>query len=363
MPDDRRFAVLWMSEKALAGLFDLDGAFNAVTLALLPGASEPEVLRQLDALLARYGGISAYARKDQLSHAFLDAELRQLDALRRVIPPIFLLVSAFLINITLSRMVALEREQIGLLKALGYGPLPIAAHYIKIVLAITAVGIAIGFRRRRVAGPGPDTALRRFLPLPVPDLPPRRGRLRHRRAGHGGRRRGGRAAGGAPGAGAGTRGRHAAAGAAALPPHARGSAGAGRFPSRSSPSWRCAISRAGRSRAGATSLGIALAVGLLVTALQSFDSVELMIDVAFFRTERQQATLNFTDEKHRRALQAVERHARRPARRALPVRGGAAAQRAVRAPDLDRRQARRHGSVARARSRLQADARCRAPAS
>ena len=32
MPDDRRFAVLWMSEKALAGLFDLDGAFNAVTL-------------------------------------------------------------------------------------------------------------------------------------------------------------------------------------------------------------------------------------------------------------------------------------------------------------------------------------------
>ncbi len=81
--------------------------------------------------------------------------------------------------------------------------------------------------RRRPAGSGPDAALRRFLPLPVPDLPPRRGRLRHRRAGDGGRRRGGRAAGRAPGAGAGTRGRHAAAGAAALPPHARGSAGAG----------------------------------------------------------------------------------------------------------------------------------------
>jgi putative ABC transport system permease protein len=60
------------------------------------------------------------------------------------------------------------------------------------------------------------------------------------------------------------------------------------------------------ARAGATSLGIALAVGLLVTALQSFDSVELMVDVAFFRTERQQATLNFTDEEHASALQAVE---------------------------------------------------------
>ena len=37
MPDDRRFAILWMSEKALAGLFDLDGAFNSVSLKLLPG--------------------------------------------------------------------------------------------------------------------------------------------------------------------------------------------------------------------------------------------------------------------------------------------------------------------------------------
>ena len=54
-------------------------------------------------------------------------------------------------------------------------------------------------------------------------------------------------------------------------------------------------------RAAATTLGIAFGVALLVTALLSFDSVELMIDVAFFRTERQQATLNFTDEKHERA--------------------------------------------------------------
>ena len=172
MPDDRRFAILWMSEKALAALFDLDGAFNSVSLKLLPGTSEPEVIKQVDDLLARYGGTGASARKDQLSHAFLDAELRQLDALRRVMPPIFLLVSAFLINITLSRMIALEREQIGLLKALGYGPMPIAAHYIKVVLAITLVGIAIGYRGWCVDGQRSDAPLRRLLPLPLPDLPP-----------------------------------------------------------------------------------------------------------------------------------------------------------------------------------------------
>ena len=145
MPDDRRFAILWMSEKALAALFDLDGAFNAVSLKLLPGASEVEVIKQLDdAAGALRGHGRLRPQGPALATPSSTPSCRQLDALRRVMPPIFLLVSAFLINITLSRMIALEREQIGLLKALGYGPLPIAAHYIKIVLAITVVGIVIG---------------------------------------------------------------------------------------------------------------------------------------------------------------------------------------------------------------------------
>jgi putative ABC transport system permease protein len=46
----------------------------------------------------------------------------------RTLPPIFLLVSAFLVNLTLSRLVALEREQIGLMKALGYRDRSIVLH-------------------------------------------------------------------------------------------------------------------------------------------------------------------------------------------------------------------------------------------
>jgi putative ABC transport system permease protein len=145
MPDDRRFAVLWMSERALAGIFDLEGAFSAVSVKLQRGASEAAAIAELDALLARYGSTGAEARKDQVSHAFLDAELEQLYAMARIIPPIFLFVSAFLINMTLARLIALEREQIGLLKAVGYGRLAIVGHYLKLVLAISAIGILIGF--------------------------------------------------------------------------------------------------------------------------------------------------------------------------------------------------------------------------
>ena len=174
-------------------------------------------------------------------------------------PPIFLLVSAFLINITLSRLIALEREQIGLLKALGYGPLPIAAHYIKIVLVITAVGIADRLRCRRLARAGPDPPLRRVLPLPVPDLPPRRRRLRHRR-------RWSRSLAAVVGALQAVRDVLALAPAVAmqppaphaLPPAARRAGWCRSSRSRSSPSWRCATSRAGRCGRGATALGIAL---------------------------------------------------------------------------------------------------------
>jgi putative ABC transport system permease protein len=144
MPDEHRFAIVWMSEKALASAYDLDGAFSWVSVKLLRDASEPEVINQLDVLLDPYGGQAAYGRRDQYSHAYINHGLDMLRNMSRTLPPIFLLVSAFLINLTLGRIVALEREQIGLLKALGYGSLGIAWHYVKFVIVITVIGVVIG---------------------------------------------------------------------------------------------------------------------------------------------------------------------------------------------------------------------------
>jgi putative ABC transport system permease protein len=144
MPDERRFAIVWMSEKALASAYNLDGAFSWVSLKLLRDASEPEVIRRLDALIDPYGGQAAFGRRDQYSHAYIEHGLDMLRNMSRTLPPIFLLVAAFLINLTLGRIVALEREQIGLFKALGYGKPAIAWHYIKFVVAVTVIGAIIG---------------------------------------------------------------------------------------------------------------------------------------------------------------------------------------------------------------------------
>ncbi len=144
MPDDRRFGVIWMSEKALANVYNLDGSFSSVTLKLLRGASEPEVIKRLDTLLDPYGGQAAYGRKYQPSHAWAEHGLDMLRNMSRTLPPIFLLIAAFLINQWLNRLVALEREQIGLLKALGYANTAIAWHYTKFVIVLVATGAVIG---------------------------------------------------------------------------------------------------------------------------------------------------------------------------------------------------------------------------
>jgi putative ABC transport system permease protein len=145
LPDDKRFGVFWMKRKALEAAFDLDGAFNDISLSLGPAAKPQSVIDEIDRLLAPYGGFGAFAREDQLSNAFIESEMNQLKNMAKIIPPVFLLVSAMLLNALLTRLITTERQQIGLLKAFGYTSPEIAWHYVKLALAITAVGIIFGY--------------------------------------------------------------------------------------------------------------------------------------------------------------------------------------------------------------------------
>ena len=144
MPDNQRFGVLWMPRETLATAFDLKGAFNDLSLTLLPTASESEVLFQLDHLLTRYGGLGAYAREDQISHRFISDEIRQLSAHAILLPSIFLGVAAFLLNLLLARLVSTQRDQIAMMKAFGYSNAAVGGHYLKLVMVIVAIGSVLG---------------------------------------------------------------------------------------------------------------------------------------------------------------------------------------------------------------------------
>ena len=143
-PDNRRFGVLWMSREALGPVFEMEGAFNDVVLALAPGASEGEVIARLDRLLERWGGLGAIGRGDQISHRFLSDEIAQNRITGTVVPAIFLGVAAFLLNVVLRRLVATQRDQIAVLKAFGYSNASVARHYLGLALVAVAGGALLG---------------------------------------------------------------------------------------------------------------------------------------------------------------------------------------------------------------------------
>jgi putative ABC transport system permease protein len=305
MPDDRRFGVMWMGRKALAAAFDLDGAFNNVTLSLQLGASEDEVIRRLDVLLEPYGGVGAYARKDQLSHFFLTNELVQLRTSGAVFPPVFLLVAAFLLNVVVSRIVATEREQIGLLKAFGYNDLEVGWIYLKLVLILVLTGLAMGIALGLWMGDGMITMYTTYYKFPLLDL------------------------GIDPGV-------FTSAAAVSLFAGLVGGLGAVRQAVKLSPAVAMAppvptsykagvlsrffaqftISQPTRMifrhvtrfpvRASLTIIGVAFSVALMVMSLFFLDSIERVIAVYFFQAERQTMTVSFVEPRPATVEQEIQ---------------------------------------------------------
>jgi putative ABC transport system permease protein len=306
MPDPRRFGVFFMSRTALAGLFDMNAAFNDVAVRTQRGANLRIIVDDLDRILQPYGGSGAYDRTDQVSHSFLDNELIQLRAMAAVIPPVFLFVAAFLVNMILSRLITLEREQIGLLKAIGFGPLAIAWHYAKLTLLIVAIGLAIGALSGNWMGRSltrlyaeffsfPFLIFRQSLDLYV-------------------------IAGGVTVVAALAGAAHAIWSVVTLPaavamqPPAptryrtffAGGAAYLRFLSQLTVMALRHLVR-WPVRTLLTTIGTAMSVALLVTALFSFDSIDFMIDTIFFQVERQDATITFGQDLSPRAMAAIER--------------------------------------------------------
>jgi putative ABC transport system permease protein len=291
MPDPRRFGIVWAPRASLEAAYDLEGAFSNAVLKLAPGTNPDRVIETLDRLTARYGGVGASARKDQMSHAFLDAELKQLSAMAKVLPPIFLLVAAMLVNMTLSRLITLEREQIGLLKAIGYTSRAVAQHYIEFVLLIAVVGILIGFVAGAWLGAGLAQMYARFFSFPYlvfsrdPQLYGLAAVVTL-----------GAAVGGAI---------YAVRAVVRLPPAV---AMAPPLPVayRQRMGWVRGLLRLRQTgvmvarhllrwpfRTASSTLGVAMAVAILVASLWSFGSISHMIDITFFRSERHDAQVVF----------------------------------------------------------------------
>ncbi|MBI5382761.1 MAG: FtsX-like permease family protein [Opitutae bacterium] len=144
LPDNRTYGVFWLPYKELATACNLYGAFNKVELTLAPGTSARSVMAALDRVLEPYGGRGAYGLRDHPSDSRLSDEIRQLQVLSIGFPLVFLSVAAFMTSAVMSRQIALQREQIAILKAFGFSNRQVGWHYLKFALVIVALGTGLG---------------------------------------------------------------------------------------------------------------------------------------------------------------------------------------------------------------------------
>jgi putative ABC transport system permease protein len=169
VPDKRQFGIFWMGRRALASAFDMEGGFNDVALDLARGASVGDAIAGLDRLIEPYGGRGAIPRSLQISEWTLENELRQLQTFGFLIPVIFLGVAAFILNVALARALALQRQQIAALKALGYSNRELAWHYIKWGLVIAGFGALTGVAVGAWLGSGLTHLYNEFFRFPLLD--------------------------------------------------------------------------------------------------------------------------------------------------------------------------------------------------
>lgn len=305
VPNDQRFGILWMGREALAAAYDLEGAFNNISLSLLAGTDPRAVIIDLDRILARYGGTGAVARANQISNWFLMNELEQQRTNSRILPTIFLAVAAFLTNTVLARLIATERSEIGLMKAFGYSAGEIAFHYAKMVSLMTVFGVLMGWALGAWLGHFNTTIYAEFYRFPFLHFRPGPsvfaiGAAVSLVAALGGALGAVRKAAQLP---------PAEAMRPPAPPSFRHRAGALTGWRVLDQPTRIVLRQIGRApvRSALTSAGVALAVGVMVLALQWVDAIDSIAVSEFEHSQRQDVTLGLVDPKTRRALHASSR--------------------------------------------------------
>lgn len=144
IPDHKNFGIFMLPQYEAGQVFNYEGQINQLLVEFTPDAEFDQVIENIKELLKPYGLLTSYPRDDQLSHAMLQAEFDSIRSLITTLPVIFLLIAAGIQFVILRRMVRHQRGQIGVLKALGYSNRHIIFHYTSYALLVGFLGALLG---------------------------------------------------------------------------------------------------------------------------------------------------------------------------------------------------------------------------
>jgi len=144
LEDPSSFGVAVLPQNQLQQILGEKGSVNQVLVRFIPGADRVGVAREIRNILEPYGSLADYEQKDQISEAILRGELNQLKAFARFLPTIFLGIAVLMQFVFIGRMVQVQRGQIGIMKAVGYGNVSLLALYGGYALSAASAGAVAG---------------------------------------------------------------------------------------------------------------------------------------------------------------------------------------------------------------------------
>lgn len=141
-PDPEHFAILYIKQNYARDLLDFKDACNQIVGRLVPGADVDveTLLNRIDRRLDAYGVLALTPRERQASNRFLSDEITGLGISAVVMPGIFLVVAALVLNVVMGRLAERQRTIIGTLKALGHSDRQVLGHFLRFGILVGVIG-------------------------------------------------------------------------------------------------------------------------------------------------------------------------------------------------------------------------------
>jgi putative ABC transport system permease protein len=166
IPEPKDFGVFMIPTNQAQDLLGLSGQIDQVVVRLAAGSDQEQIAARIESILAPYGNLASYPRKDQSSHAVLQSKIDGIKAFAGFLPAVFLGIAALVQFVMIGRMIKAQRSQIGVMKAIGYGNLTIMLHYAGYALSMGVLGAVIGSGLGILFAAGISSLYAQFFNLP-----------------------------------------------------------------------------------------------------------------------------------------------------------------------------------------------------
>ncbi|RJP27466.1 MAG: ABC transporter permease [Actinobacteria bacterium] len=140
----QNYGVLYVSQQWLQESFGMTGEDNQFCFLVDEGSDAAQVMNEAENVLAPYGVLYASLGDDTEPRQLLDLDVQGFKQLALFFPLLFLLVAALSLFMILTRMVHLQRRQIGTMMALGLSHRRITTHYLTYAMLVGITGAVTG---------------------------------------------------------------------------------------------------------------------------------------------------------------------------------------------------------------------------